>query len=59
MNRLTIVRTPSERTAIVDSRSAAFVNRDLAVCLAPIHADIPEVDAVMLDGSTTRPTCAA
>ncbi len=36
--------------AVVDTRSGAFVNRDLAEYLVPVHADIPELDAVVLDG---------
>jgi xanthine dehydrogenase YagR molybdenum-binding subunit len=36
--------------AIVDVRSGAFVNCDLAGYLVPVHADIPMMDAVMLDG---------
>ena len=36
--------------AVVDTRSGAFVNRDLAEYLVPVHADIPEIDAVLLDG---------
>ncbi len=39
-----------EEEAVVDTRSGAFVNRDLAQYLVPVHADIPEVDAVVLDG---------
>ncbi|MFC9635844.1 molybdopterin cofactor-binding domain-containing protein [Streptomyces mirabilis] len=39
-----------EEEAVVDSRSGAFVNRDLAGYLVPVHADIPDVDAVVLDG---------
>lgn len=35
--------------AIVDPRTGAFVNRDLAGYLVPVHADIPELDAVCLD----------
>ena len=35
---------------VVDPRSGAFVNRDLAQYLVPVHADIPEIDAIMLDG---------
>jgi xanthine dehydrogenase YagR molybdenum-binding subunit len=35
--------------AVVDTRSGAFVNRDLAEYLVPVHADIPEIDAVMLE----------
>ena len=36
--------------AAVDTRSGAFVNRDLAEYLVPVHADIPELDALLLDG---------
>jgi xanthine dehydrogenase YagR molybdenum-binding subunit len=36
--------------AVVDQRSGAFVNRDLAGYLVPVHADIPVIDAVILDG---------
>ncbi len=36
--------------ATVDTRSGAFVNRDLAEYLVPVHADIPELDAILLDG---------
>ncbi|MEU6119279.1 xanthine dehydrogenase family protein molybdopterin-binding subunit [Streptomyces sp. NPDC047117] len=39
-----------EEEAVVDPRSGAFVNRDLAHYLLPVHADIPAVDAVVLDG---------
>jgi xanthine dehydrogenase YagR molybdenum-binding subunit len=35
---------------VVDTRSGAFVNRDLAQYLVPVHADIPELDVVVLDG---------
>ncbi|MEU3302132.1 xanthine dehydrogenase family protein molybdopterin-binding subunit [Streptomyces sp. NPDC006678] len=38
-----------EEEAVVDSRSGAFVNRDFAGYLVPVHADIPDVDAVVLD----------
>jgi xanthine dehydrogenase YagR molybdenum-binding subunit len=34
---------------VVDTRSGAFVNRDLAGYLVPVHADIPDIDAVVLD----------
>ena len=40
--------------AIVDSRTGAFVNRDLAGYLVPVHADIPEIDAILLDGSDDK-----
>jgi xanthine dehydrogenase YagR molybdenum-binding subunit len=36
--------------AIVDTRTGAFVNRDFAEYLVPVHADIPEIDAVVLPG---------
>jgi xanthine dehydrogenase YagR molybdenum-binding subunit len=36
--------------AIVDTRSGAFLNHDLAGYLVPVHADMPEIDAVLLDG---------
>ncbi|MFF1628591.1 molybdopterin cofactor-binding domain-containing protein [Streptomyces sp. NPDC058272] len=39
-----------EEEAVVDPRSGAFVNRDLAQYLVPVHADIPDVDAVVLEG---------
>jgi len=35
---------------VVDPRSGAFVNHDLAQYLVPVHADIPELDAVVLEG---------
>jgi xanthine dehydrogenase YagR molybdenum-binding subunit len=36
--------------AVMDRRSGAFVNHDLAGYLVPVHADIPQIDAVILDG---------
>ena len=36
--------------ALVDTRTGAFVNHDLAEYLVPVHADIPEIDAILLDG---------
>ncbi|MGW7575538.1 molybdopterin cofactor-binding domain-containing protein [Streptomyces sp. NPDC054765] len=39
-----------DEEAVVDPRSGAFVNRDLAQYLVPVHADVPGVDAVILDG---------
>jgi xanthine dehydrogenase YagR molybdenum-binding subunit len=36
--------------AIVDPRSGAFVNGDLAGYLVPVQADIPAIQAVLLDG---------
>jgi xanthine dehydrogenase YagR molybdenum-binding subunit len=36
--------------AVVDPHSGGFLNRDLAGYLVPVHADIPEIDAVLLDG---------
>jgi xanthine dehydrogenase YagR molybdenum-binding subunit len=35
---------------VVDVRSGAFVNRDLAGYLVPVHADIPDLDVVVLEG---------
>lgn len=35
---------------VVDPRFGSFVNRDLAQYLVPVHADIPEIEAVILDG---------
>jgi xanthine dehydrogenase YagR molybdenum-binding subunit len=40
--------------AVVDPRSGAFVNCDLAGYLVPVHADIPMIDAVVLDGSDDK-----
>ncbi|MFK0261899.1 molybdopterin cofactor-binding domain-containing protein [Streptomyces angustmyceticus] len=39
-----------EEEAVVDPRSGAFVNHDLAQYLVPVHADIPAVEVVVLDG---------
>ena len=36
--------------ALLDTRSGGFVNRDLAGYLVPVHADIPTVEAIFLDG---------
>jgi xanthine dehydrogenase YagR molybdenum-binding subunit len=44
------VSTALMEEAIVDPRFGAFVNRDLAEYPVPVHADIPSIDAVMLDG---------
>ena len=35
--------------ALVEPHTGAFLNRDLAGYLVPVHADIPEIDAVLLD----------
>ncbi|KAA6212464.1 xanthine dehydrogenase family protein molybdopterin-binding subunit [Streptomyces albofaciens JCM 4342] len=43
-----------EEEAVVDPRSGAFVTRDLAHYLVPVHADVPDVDAVILDGHDAR-----
>ena len=32
--------------AVMDNRSGAFINRDLANYLVPVHADFPELDVV-------------
>jgi xanthine dehydrogenase YagR molybdenum-binding subunit len=39
---------------VVDTRTGAFVNRDLAEYLVPVHADIPQIDAVVLVGSDDK-----
>jgi xanthine dehydrogenase YagR molybdenum-binding subunit len=35
---------------MLDLRYGSFINRDLAQYLVPVHADIPAVEAIMLDG---------
>jgi len=35
---------------VVDTRSGAFANRDFAQYLIPVNADIPTLDAILLDG---------
>ena len=40
--------------AVLDTRTGAFLNHDLAGYLVPVHADIPEIDAVLLDGFDAR-----
>jgi xanthine dehydrogenase YagR molybdenum-binding subunit len=39
---------------VVDTRSGAFVNRDFASYLVPVHADIPAVEAIVLDAPDER-----
>ncbi|MFE2183689.1 molybdopterin cofactor-binding domain-containing protein [Streptomyces sp. NPDC059455] len=40
-----------EEEAVVDPRSGAFVNRDFAGYLVPVHGDIPaDIEAVVLEG---------
>jgi xanthine dehydrogenase YagR molybdenum-binding subunit len=36
--------------ALVEPRTGAFLNHDLAGYLVPVHADIHEIEAVLLDG---------
>ena len=43
-------RHGAAREGVVDPRTGAFVNHDLAQYLVPVHADIPELDAVVLEG---------
>jgi xanthine dehydrogenase YagR molybdenum-binding subunit len=38
-----------QEEAVMDTRTGAFVNRDLANYLVPVHADIPELDVVFRD----------
>ena len=35
---------------LIDPRTGAFVTHDLASYLVPVHADLPEIDALLLDG---------
>jgi xanthine dehydrogenase YagR molybdenum-binding subunit len=35
---------------VVDARTGAFVTHDLATYLVPVNADIPEIEAICLDG---------
>ena len=44
-----------EEGMTLDSRFGNFVNHDLAEDLVPVHADIPDVDAVFLPNSTICP----
>jgi xanthine dehydrogenase YagR molybdenum-binding subunit len=37
-----------EEALLLDARSGAFVNHDLAEYHVPVHADIPEIDAIFL-----------
>jgi xanthine dehydrogenase YagR molybdenum-binding subunit len=39
---------------LVEPRTGAFLNRDLASYLVPVHADIPDIDAVMLESFDDR-----
>jgi xanthine dehydrogenase YagR molybdenum-binding subunit len=34
---------------VVDVRYGSFINRDFAQYLVPVHADVPDVDAILLD----------
>ncbi|MGE4078202.1 MAG: molybdopterin cofactor-binding domain-containing protein, partial [Reyranella sp.] len=38
-----------EEEAVVDPRFGAFITQDLATYHVPVHADVPNVDAVLLD----------
>jgi xanthine dehydrogenase YagR molybdenum-binding subunit len=35
---------------VIDSRTGAFVSHDLATYLVPVNADIPQIEAICLDG---------
>jgi xanthine dehydrogenase YagR molybdenum-binding subunit len=37
-----------EEALVLDSRSGAFVNHDLAEYHVPVHADVPDIDAIFL-----------
>jgi xanthine dehydrogenase YagR molybdenum-binding subunit len=43
------VSTALFEDAAIDPRSGGFVNRDLAEYLVPVNADIPDIDAILLD----------
>lgn len=38
----------------VDTRFGSFINHDFAQYLVPVHADIPEIEAIMLDTSDDK-----
>ena len=48
------VSSALHEAAHVDPRHGNWVNGDLAEYLMPVHADIPEIDAVLLDGSDDK-----
>jgi xanthine dehydrogenase YagR molybdenum-binding subunit len=39
-----------QEEGVLDTRFGSFINHDFASYMVPIHADIPAVDAVVLDG---------
>ena len=43
-----------QEEAVMDARYGAFVNRDFANYLVPVHADIPELDVVFRDESDDK-----
>jgi xanthine dehydrogenase YagR molybdenum-binding subunit len=43
-----------EEGMTLDSRFGSFVNHDLAEYLVPVHADIPDVDAIFLPELDTK-----
>ena len=42
--------------AVLDTRFGSFVNNDLANYHVPVHADVPDVDAVLLDAFDSHAT---
>ena len=40
--------------AVIDARTGAVVNHDLASYLVPVHADIPDIEVVFLDSRDTK-----
>ena len=45
--------------AVLDPRYGNFITQDLVHYHVPVHADVPAVEAVLLDSSTPTPTCSA
>jgi xanthine dehydrogenase YagR molybdenum-binding subunit len=43
------VSSAMHEEALVEPRTGAFLNHDLASYLVPVHADIPDIDAVLLE----------
>jgi xanthine dehydrogenase YagR molybdenum-binding subunit len=35
--------------AVIDERSGRYLNADLSEYLVPVHADIPDIDVILLD----------
>ena len=44
---------------VTDHRDGRIVNANLADYLVPVNADVPDLDAIYLDGEDSRPTRSA